>query len=74
MCRCVPPLENMSPSERAKLVELLGSVNERIAATQDLVIRLQTKKLPVEDAEQTLWTLLAMRRAYQRRLEADGCP
>jgi hypothetical protein len=59
----------MSPAETTKLTQLLNDIDQRISAAQDLVVTLRVKRVPAEDAEQMLWTLIALRRAYQRRLE-----
>ncbi len=58
-----------NPTEIQMLTERLAILDQRIESLQASVIQLQLKALPVEDAEQTLLSLLETRRFYAEQLD-----
>jgi hypothetical protein len=62
------------PDECTRVTVSLSLLDERIRATQQSLISLQSRGLPVEDVEQTLLSLLEARRLLEARLEKVPAP
>jgi hypothetical protein len=62
------------PNEYTRVTVSLSLLDERIRATQQRLISLQSRGLPVEDVEQTLLSLLEARRLLEARLENTPAP
>ena len=62
------------PNEYTRVTVSLSVLDERIRATQQSLIDLQLKGLPVEDVEQTLLSLLEARRLLEARLKNVPAP
>jgi hypothetical protein len=62
------------PNEYTRVTVSLSVLDDRIRATQQSLIDLQLKGLPVEDVEQTLLSLLEARRLLEARLKSVPAP
>ena len=62
------------PNEYTRVTVSLSILDERIRATQQSLIDLQLKSLPVQDVEQTLLSMLEARRLLEARLKSVPAP